>query len=107
LHDSLGAASPYVTRSRRRVRRPRVENEDVSAQVEAPLCPVGQGARPSACGRGIKPMSTNGTSIPRQLTCGAAIPSSREALKGLSLSFFFGAQIGVVKGNGAGKSPRR
>ncbi len=49
-------------------------------------------------------MSTNGNFIYTTIDLRRVHPPNKEVLKGLSLSFFFGAKIGVIGGNGAGKS---
>jgi sulfate-transporting ATPase len=52
----------------------------------------------------IERMSTNGNFIYTTIDLRRVQPPNKEVLKGLSLSFFFGAKIGVIGGNGAGKS---
>jgi ATP-binding cassette ChvD family protein len=49
-------------------------------------------------------MATNGNFIFTTIDLRRVHPPNKEVLKGLSLSFFFGAKIGVIGGNGAGKS---
>ncbi len=49
-------------------------------------------------------MATNGNFIFTTVDLRRVHPPNKEVLKGLSLSFFFGAKIGVIGGNGAGKS---